>query len=227
MKILNPNYKILTPISDGAVDELKHIERIGRVCYKSEDRITEDGESAKKFCKMLIDRGHEAMIEHSTLSVLFTVDRGVSHEMVRHRIASFAQESTRYVNYSKDKFGNEIGVIDIMGGIERDKALNNEDADLLGEIYTEWFKGMEDAEKHYMKLIELGATPQIARSVLPNSTKTNITITANYREWRNFFKLRTTLAAHPQIREVTVPLLKELQQRIPIIFDDIEVSEDA
>lgn len=227
MKILNPNYKILTPISDGAVDELKHIERIGRVCYKSEDRITEDGESAKKFCKMLIDRGHEAMIEHSTLSVLFTVDRGVSHEMVRHRIASFAQESTRYVNYSKDKFGNEIGVIDIMGGIERDKALNNEDADLLGEIYTEWFKGMEDAEKHYMKLIELGATPQIARSVLPNSTKTNITITANYREWRNFFKLRTTLAAHPQIREVAVPLLKELQQRIPIIFDDIEVSEDA
>lgn len=158
---------------------------------------------------------------------MFTVDRGVSHEMVRHRIASFAQESTRYVNYSKDKFGNEIGVIDIMGGIERDKALNNEDADLLGEIYTEWFKGMEDAEKHYMKLIELGATPQIARSVLPNSTKTNITITANYREWRNFFKLRTTLAAHPQIREVAVPLLKELQQRIPIIFDDIEVSEDA
>jgi thymidylate synthase (FAD) len=227
MKILKPKYEILTPISDGAVKELKHIERIGRVCYKSEDKITEDGESAKKFCKMLVERGHEAMIEHSTLSVLFTVDRGVSHEMVRHRIASFAQESTRYVNYSKDKFGNEIGVIDIMGGIERDKSMCDEDADLLGEIYTEWLRGMEDAEKHYMKLIELGATPQIARSVLPNSTKTNITITANYREWRNFFKLRTSLAAHPQIREVAVPLLKELQQKIPVIFDDIEVAENA
>lgn len=227
MQILKPTYEILTPISDGAVNELKHIERIGRVCYKSEDKITDDGESAKKFCKMLVDRGHEAMIEHSTLSVLFTVDRGVSHEMVRHRIASFAQESTRYVNYSKDKFGNQINVIDPMGGINRDKSMCDMDADLLGEIYTEWYRGMEDAEKHYMKLIELGATPQIARSVLPNSTKTNITITANYREWRNFFKLRTSLAAHPQIREVAVPLLKELQQRIPVIFDDIEVAENA
>ena len=221
MVILKPSYEILTPISPGGVDELKHIERIGRVCYKSENKITDDGESAKKFVRMLINNKHEAMIEHSSLSVLFTCDRGVSHEMVRHRIASFAQESTRYVNYAKDKFGNEISVIDILGGIQRDSKMQNFDSDLIGQIYTEWYDAMNDAERHYMNMIELGATPQIARSVLPNSTKTNITITANYREWRTFFKLRTAPDAHPQIREVAIPLCKELQSKIPVVFEDI------
>lgn len=225
MNVLKAKYEILTPISEGGTAELKHIECIGRVCYKSEDKITEDGESAKKFVRMLINNHHEAMIEHSTLSVLFTVDRGVSHEMVRHRIASFAQESTRYVNYAKDKFGSEIAVIDIQEGIERDSKMKNMDADNIGEIYVEWLNAMKDAEKHYMAMIELGATPQIARSVLPNSTKTNITITANYREWRTFFKLRTAPDAHPQIRDVAIPLLNELKQRIPVVFDDIEVAE--
>lgn len=224
MNILKARYEILTPISDGGVNELKHIERIGRVCYKSEDKITEDGESAKRFVKTLIDNHHEAMIEHSTLSVIFTCDRGVSHEMVRHRIASFAQESTRYVNYAKDKYGNEIGVIDIINGINLDNRMKNFDEDNIGAIYSEWLKAMEDAEKHYMAMIKLGATPQIARSVLPNSTKTNITITANYREWRTFFKLRTANDAHPQIREVAIPLCRELQQRIPVVFDDIDLS---
>lgn len=223
MNILKAGYEILTPISDGGVNELKHIERIGRVCYKSEDKITEDGESAKRFVKMLINNHHEAMIEHSTLSVIFTCDRGVSHEMVRHRIASFAQESTRYVNYAKDKYGSEIAVIDLIDGINLDNKMKNFDADHIGEIYSEWLRAMEDSERHYMKMIELGATPQIARSVLPNSTKTNITITANYREWRTFFKLRTANDAHPQIREVAIPLCRELQQRIPVVFDDIEL----
>lgn len=221
MNILRAGFEILTPISEGGIDELKHIEKIGRVCYKSEGKITKDGESAKKFVKMLIDRGHEAMIEHSSLSVRFTVDRGVSHELVRHRIASFAQESTRYVNYSLNKFGNEINVIDIHDGINLDNKMKNMDSDTILAIMNEWCLAMEDAEKHYMKMIELGATPQIARSVLPNSTKTEITITANYREWRNFFKLRVPNTAHPQMREVTIPLLKELKRRLPIIFDDI------
>ena len=223
MNIMKPSFEILTPISEGGVEELKQIERIGRVCYKSEDKISEDGETAKKFVKMLIDREHLAMIEHSSLSVKFTVDRGVSHELVRHRIASFAQESTRYVNYSLDKFGNEINVIDINGGINLDNKMKNIDALDIADIVYEWKMAMQDAEKHYMKMIELGATPQIARSVLPNSTKTEITITANYREWRNFFKLRTANTAHPSMREVTIPLLKELKNRLPIIFDDIEV----
>lgn len=222
MNILKAGFDILTPISEGGIEELKHIEKIGRVCYKSEGKITEDGESAKKFVKMLIDRGHEAMIEHSSLSVKFVVDRGVSHELVRHRIASFAQESTRYVNYSLEKFGNEINVIDIHDGINLDNKMKNMDSDTILAIMNEWCLAMEDAEKHYMKMIELGATPQIARSVLPNSTKTEITISANYREWRNFFKLRVPNTAHPQMREVTIPLLKELKRRLPIIFDDIE-----
>ncbi len=225
MNIMKPSFEILTPISEGGIEELKHIEKIARVCYKSEDMITEDGESAKKMVKMLIGRDHTAMIEHSSLSVKFTVDRGVSHELVRHRIASFAQESTRYVNYSLDKFGNEINVIDIQYGIELDKKMKNMTSKEIMAIYQEWISSMYDAEKHYMKMIELGATPQIARSVLPNSTKTEITITANYREWRNFFKLRVPFTAHPQMREITIPLLKELKSKLPIIFDDIKVEE--
>ena len=221
MNVLNASFEILTPISEGGINELKHIERIGRVCYKSEGNITEDGESAKKFVKMLINRGHEAMIEHSSLSAKFTVDRGVSHELVRHRIASFAQESTRYVNYSLDKFGNEINVIDIKEGIALDNKMKNMDAEIIELIIKEWLLAMEDAEKHYMRMIELGATPQIARSVLPNSTKTEITITANYREWRNFFKLRVPNTAHPQMREVTIPLLKELKVLLPVIFEEV------
>lgn len=213
MKIINASYEILSSISEGGIDELQHIEKIGRICYKSEDKITEDGESAKKFVKMLIDRGHEAMIEHSSLSVKFIVDRGVSHELVRHRIASFAQESTRYCNYSKDKFDNGITFI---------KPFFFEDGSAQ---YNIWAGAMELMENAYLKLIDSGATPQEARSVLPNSTKTEITITANYREWRNFFKLRTAKVAHPQMREVTIPLLKELKEKIPVIFDDIEVEE--
>lgn len=222
MNIMKAEFEILTPISHGGIVELKHIEKIGRICYKSEDRITEDGESAKKFVKMLIDRGHEAMIEHSSLSVKFTVDRGVSHELVRHRIASFAQESTRYVNYSLDKFGNEINVIHIEKGIALDKKMDNMDANAIAAIIEEWEMAMKDAERHYMKMIDLGATPQIARSVLPSSTKTELIITANYREWRAFFKLRIPAAAHPQMREITIPLLDELKMRLPVIFDDIE-----
>lgn len=223
MRVIQPSYEILTNISKGGIDELKHIERIGRTCYKSEDRITEDGESAKKFCAMLIRNGHEAMIEHSFLSVKFIIDRGVSHECVRHRVANFAQESTRYVNYAKDKFGSEIGVIDIRGGIKYDTKMSELTAEQIDAIISEWHISLMDAENHYMKLIAMGATPQIARSVLPNSTKTELTISANYREWRHILKLRTAPSAHPQIREIMIPLLKDLQKRIPIIFDDIEV----
>lgn len=224
MNVMKATYEILTPISEGGIEELKHIERIGRVCYKSEGNITENGKSAKKFVKMLINRGHEAMIEHSSLSVKFTVDRGVSHELVRHRIASFAQESTRYVNYSKDKFGNQINVINIKDGIELDNTMKNLDTEIIGVIMSEWLSAMEDSEKHYMRMIELSATPQIARSVLPNSTKTEITITANYREWRSFFKLRIPNTAHPQMLEITRPLLEKLKILLPIVFDDIEVN---
>ena len=223
MNKIKATYEILTSVSEGGIRELQHIEKIGRVCYKSEDYITEDGESAKKFVAMLIRNGHEAMIEHSFLSVKFTVDRGVSHELVRHRIASFAQESTRYCNYAKDKFGAECAFIDLEPGIMLDNKMKKMSAEEIALVLAEWKSAMEDAERHYMKLLELGATPQIARAVLPNSTKTEITVSANYREWRNFFKLRVPADGHPQMREVTIPLLKELKGMIPVIFDDIEV----
>ena len=214
MKIIEPSYEILTQISSGGINELKFIERIGRICYKSEGKITEDGESARIFVKKLIDREHEAMLEHVSLSVLFTCDRGVSHELVRHRIASFAQESTRYCNYAKEgKFPEGITFIKPLFYPEN------------SENYLEWLSACKDCEFWYLQAIKRGATPQEARTVLINSIKTELVVTCDLREWRHIFELRTSTAAHPQMREITIPLLHELQSRLPIIFDDIVVAE--
>ena len=207
MKIINAKHTILTPINGEAV--LKNIEDIGRVCYKSEDKITEN--SARNFIFMLIERRHEAMIEHYSFTVKFICDRGVSHEIVRHRIASYAQESTRYCNYTKEKFGKEITFI---------KPCFFENSDNKNKYLT-WLDAMTQAEKYYFELIAAGYTPQEARSVLPNSTKTELIVTMNLREWRHFFKLRTALTAHPQMRELTIPLLFEIKSLIPVVFDDI------
>ena len=206
MKIINASYRIETPTYSGE-ELLKGIEQAGRTCYKSEDRIT--AESAKSFVQKLIERGHESVLEHESITVRFVCDRGISHEIVRHRIASFSQESTRYCNYSGDRFRNNITFIKPC---------------FLGEGtggYKLWKQAMFIAEKEYFELLNLGCTPQEARSVLPNSTKTEIVMTANLREWRHFLKLRTAKAAHPQMRELTVPLLHELQEWIPVVFDDI------
>ena len=206
MKIINASYHIETPI-DGA-ETLKRIEKAGRTCYKSEDRITE--ESAKSFVQKLIERGHESVLEHASITVRFICDRGISHEIVRHRIASFSQESTRYCNYSNDRFGYEITFIKPYFLKEGTVA------------YALWSTAMHLANIMYSDMLSEGCTPQEARSVLPNSTKTEVVMTANLREWRHFLKLRTAKAAHPQMRELTVPLLKELQERIPVVFDDIQ-----
>ncbi len=208
MNILPPSFEILSDIN--GEDILRKIEYIGRVCYKSEDRISAD--SSKKFIKGIIDRGHESVIEHISVTVKVICDRGVSHEIVRHRIASYSQESTRYCNYSLGLFGNELTFI-------RPFFWNEDD-----DKYTIWQESMKNAEVAYMKLVKLGATPQEARSVLPNSLKTEITMTMNLREWRHFFQLRAEKHAHPQMREIAVPMLKEFQTQIPIIFDDIEGS---
>ena len=224
MNIIKPTYTILTNISPGAREELKHIEEVARTCYKSENLIKD--ESAEKMIRALINSNHEAMLEHSTLCIKFYIDRGISHEIVRHRMSSFAQESTRYCCYSDDKFNNEVNYINIKDAIKYDDVMNKLPKITLGEIIAEWLAAMTDSEEHYLRMIELGATPQMARSVLPNSTKTELVMTANYREWRHFFKLRThgvTGKPHPQMLELTIPLLKELQEKIPIIFDDIKV----
>lgn len=193
---------------------LQKLELIGRTCYKSEDKITED--SAAKFVAGLIKRGHEAMLEHVSITVKFVTDRGISHEIVRHRLASYAQESTRYCNYSQDKFGHELTFI-IPDFLEYGS-----------EGFKLWKDEMKQVEKTYFAMLEAGHTPQEARSVLPNSLKTELVMTANLREWRAFFKLRaanSTGVAHPQMLEITRPLLDDLKAMIPVVFDDITYEE--
>ena len=209
MKIIKPFFVIEDEISGDEI--LRKIERAGRTCYKSEDKITVD--SAIKFVKMIREIGHESIIEHEKVTVRVICDRGVTHEIVRHRLASYSQESTRYCNYSASKFGNEITLIE--------PCFWQSDSVQDKKKYEIWKKAMEDTEKAYMSLIEAGATPQEARSVLPNSLKTEIVMTMNIREWRHFFKMRTSNAAHPQMREIARPLLDEFKKRIPILFDDI------
>lgn len=209
MNIIDSSVEIITVIDREEI--LKTLEKCGRVCYKSEDKI-EDG-SAEKFIQRIIKSGHEAVIEHYNITVKFVCDRGVSHEIVRHRLASYCQESTRYCNYNKDKFGGEITVIKPQYFKE-------------GTIqYQTWNAACRQAEAYYFILLNNGATPQEARAVLPNSLKTELVMTANLREWRHFLKLRTSKAAHPDMRKLAIELLEKFKATLPIIFDDIEVEQ--
>ena len=206
MRIVEPWFEILDEIN--GEDILKRIEKIGRVCYKSEDKITDD--SARKFVANILKSGHESVIEHEKVSVRIVCDRGVTHEIVRHRIASYSQESTRYCNYCNEKFGKELTLIKPLFWIEDSME------------YNMWLDTMQTIENTYNKLIEVGAEPQQARSILPNSLKTEIVVTMNLREWRHFFRLRTSKRAHPQMREVACAILADFRGKIPVIFDDIE-----
>lgn len=208
MQVIMPSVEIIDYIDGNKI--IKKIESIGRVCYKSESKITED--SAEKFITNILNSGHESVIEHESISVRVICDRGVSHEIVRHRIASYSQESTRYCNYSKEKFGKELTVIKpIFWEVD-------------SEEYKIWLDMMNRIEHDYNALIAMGAKPQEARSILPNSLKTEIVMTMNLREWRHFFKLRTSLRAHPQMREIAMMILEEFKKEIPLFFDDI-ISE--
>ena len=215
MNIITPSVTIIDMKDYSQM--LKKIERIGRVCYKSERNITET--SAEQFVRNIIKNGHESVIEHETVTVKVICDRGVTHEIVRHRLASYSQESTRYCNYSNDTFSNRITVIDIASGFKYD--LNNEtDA----KKYAIWNDAMKSAEKYYFELLKLGAAPQEARSVLPNSLKTEIIITMNLREWRHFFILRLDKKAHPQMREVAGLVYKEFCKAMPVFFNSLDVD---
>ena len=205
MKIIKPSIEILDELNLEAI--LKKLEIAGRVCYKSEDKITP--ESAVKFISSILKRGHESVIEHFSFSVKFIVDRGVSHEIVRHRLASYSQESTRYCNYTKDGFGGEITVIEPIF-LERGT-----------RGYDIWRQACVNAEQAYFDILDWGGTPEEARDVLPMSLKTEIIMTANLREWRHFLRLRTSEAAHPQIREVANMLLTELNHKLPVLVDDL------
>lgn len=208
MKIIKPSATLnwITP------DAEKQIEKIAKVCYQSEHTITED--SYKKFIKGLIIREHGAMLEHASASIKFICDRGVSHELVRHRMSSFAQESTRYCNYSKDKFENEITVI------EPDSISSNFAAQML------WKESCETAEVCYMTMLKKGIKPEIARAVLPTCLKTELNITANMREWIHIFKLRTDSTAHPQAREVMTMALNILFKECPVIFESLYMNNN-
>jgi thymidylate synthase (FAD) len=205
MLIIPPSHEIL--YLPDPEELLSNLERAGRTCYKSEDRITPG--SARKFVATILKSGHHSVIEHAVITVRFICDRGVTHELVRHRLAAYSQESTRYANYSHDRFGREITVIRPLFWAEDSPQ------------YRVWAQAMNQAEAAYLALIDQGARPEQARSVLPNSLKTEIVMTANLREWRHVFSLRCSPAAHPQIREIMFPLLKELHERAPVIFDDL------
>jgi len=222
MRIVHPDFEILA-IYGGP----KTIEAAGRTCYKSEDKITSD--SAKKFVAMIRDRGHHSVLEHSLLSVKIICDRGVTHEIVRHRLAAYSQESTRYVNY---KGGCTFVAPPWTGFLQGEYRLESgltyrreEGAKIHMDIRDSpadvWLWHMFVCENNYKLLIEQGWSPQEARSVLPNSTKTEIVVTANFREWRHIFTLRCSSDAHPQMREVMYPILTEVQRKVPVIFDDL------
>ncbi|MDD2372729.1 MAG: FAD-dependent thymidylate synthase [Syntrophomonadaceae bacterium] len=203
--------RVLVPKQALGEDILLRLERYARVCYKSEDKMVARGNP--EFLKSKLTLGHESIIEHEKATVMFIIDRGISHEIVRHRIAAYSQESTRYCRYSQDKFGNEIAVIEPYFFLEHETA------------YRHWEESCLAAEKSYMALLEAGRSAQEARSVLPNSLKTEIVVTYNMREWRHFFRLRCDAAAHPQMRQVAIPLLLYFQQQLPSLYNDIEYDQ--
>lgn len=209
MKIIQPFVYYYAPELER--QKLMNIERSARLCYKSEDKI---GKSASlNFLSSILSRGHESVIEHEKATVYMVVDRGVTHEIVRHRIASYSQESTRYCNYLSDKFGNEITVIEPFFYLS-DK-----------DLYSVWMSGCLASEKAYISLIKK-SSPQEARSVLPNSLKAEIAVTFNFREWRHFFKLRCAKDAHPQMQQIAIPLLLEFKKKLNPLFDDIKFNKE-
>lgn len=190
---------------------MKRIERACRTCYRSEGNITED--SYKNLLKNCITRGHESVLEHEKVTVRIYSDVGSYKDLTRHRFASFSIESTRYCSYDKDKYGNEIAFIN---------PVYMEDE----ETYKIWKETMENIEKGYIKMRQLGATVDMCREVLPHSTAAEYTMTANIREWKHILSLRTTNHVHPSIRQVLIPLLKYFKEEMPEIFDEIEYDEE-
>jgi len=201
MNIIAPSFELE---AIDATDMLRRVEAAGRVCYKSEDRITED--SAARFVRMILKSGHESVLEHEKITAKVICDRGVTHEIVRHRIASYSQESTRYCNYAGEKFG---------GGLTFIKPCYWEES---SPLYQLWEEQMAAAEQSYLAMLAQGAKPEEARAVLPNSLKTELVMTMDLREWRHFFRLRTATASHPQMRELACAMLEKFQELLPDIF---------
>jgi len=200
IKIIEPSVNIY--IDKPAEVIFKNIETYGRTCYKSEHRITKD--SAINFIKSILKRGHLSVIEHEKITARVICDRGVTHEIVRHRLGSYSQESTRYVNYAGKPMQFIMPCFLTFGEVN----------------YVKWYEGMKITANIYEDMIHCGMTPQEARSILPNSLKTEIVITYNLREWKHFFKMRCDKAAHPQMRQVANMLLELIYNYLPVIFEE-------
>ena len=209
MKIISPSFEILTPLDGQAI--LKHIELCGRVCYKSEDKITDT--SAAAFVAGIIKRGHEAVLEHYDITVKFICDRGVSHELVRHRLAPTVKKAPATATTPKTDLRRNHCHLALFS-VKREHR------------HAALGVGLPPGGGVLFQHAHLCCTPQEARSVLPNSLKTEVVMTANLREWRHFFKLRTAPAAHPQMRELAIPLLRRMQEMVPVVFDDLEVAHE-
>ena len=208
MRLVEPWIKVEN--FDG-VKIMKRIERACRTCYRSEDKISE--ESYKNLLTNCLNRGHESVLEHEKITVRIYSDIGTYKDLTRHRFASFSVESTRYCSYNKDKYGNEIAVVNPV--YMEDK-----------EVFETWKKAIEDMEKAYMEMKELGASTDMCREILPHSTAAEYTMTANIREWKHILELRTTNHVHPAIRQVLIPLLLLFKEQMPEIFGDIEYDTE-
>ena len=214
MRLIKPSYEILSDFNRNI--KIKNLELYGRVCYKSEDRITD--ESAPKFVKMISEKGHLSIFDHVFISVRFIVNRGFTHELVRHRIAAYSQESTRWCNYTKEKFGGHITFI-IPPHLSINHGIYSHDYEIqaIGKEFL-WLHHMLACETAYNQAIQSGWKSQEARGLLPIDLKTEIIMTANLTEWKHVFKLRTDEAAHPQMREIMIPLYNEFKIKLPEIF---------
>lgn len=207
MKIVEPWIEVEK--FDG-VKIMKRLERACRTCYRSEGLITDD--SYKRLLSNCLTRGHESILEHEKITVRMQCDIGVYKDLTRHRFGSFSIESTRYCNYGKDKFDNEIKFI---------KPCNMDDK----ELFNEWYRACTEIEQRYLKMTELKATPDQMRMILPHSTAAEVTMTANIREWRHILTLRCSQAAHPSIQQILIPLLLKFKSTMPELFDSIPYNQ--
>lgn len=235
MRLIKPYYVIESEINGEKI--LRHLENAARTCYKSEDKAG-DWEKTKKFVGGLIKGGHHSTIEHYSISIRIIASRSFTHELVRHRLCAYSQESTRYCNYANDKFGDHItyiippwigleeGMYEVLSTNHGLDAYITKNADMFMGTHEQelWINSLSMAEETYKSLILEGWKPEQARMVLPNSLKTEIVMSCNLREMRHIFSLRTSEKAHPEMREIMRPLLKELQEKIPVIFDDISYT---
>lgn len=210
MKLIEPSATLIAKtklIGDSSLESpMKLIEQAGRTCYKSESKISKD--SWKSFVNMIKTKGHESVLEHVSATIRIICDRGVSHEIVRHRIASFSQESTRYCNYSSTKKSMTFV-----------KPFWYSLPDVSSDKIAQFKEAMLLAEAAYNKLIALGSTPQEARAVLPNALKTEIVATMNLRSWKHFLELRLSPQAHPDMRIVARLIKDQLMFNFPVVFE--------